>query len=72
MIKNSAVFGQRNARDHAAAQAQLDQITLQSTQAIGALREIAYNLWPYLLDCLGLTKALRSMLNKIADSSTLL
>ena len=70
MIKNSAVFGTRNARDLAAARAQMDQITQQSTQAIGEVREIAYNLRPYLLDRLGLTKALRSMLNKVADAST--
>ena len=35
------------------------------------MREIAYNLRPYLLDRLGLTKALRSMLHKIEDSSGL-
>ena len=71
MIKNSAVSGTRHARDLAAAQAQMEQITQQSTYAIGEVREIAYNLRPYLLDRLGLTKALRSMLHKIGDSSGL-
>ena len=71
MIKNSAVAGTRHTHDPAAAQAQLEQITQQSTHAIGEVREIAYNLRPYLLDRLGLTKALRSMLHKIADSSGL-
>ena len=70
MIKNSAVSGTRRTHDPAA-QAQMEQITQQSTHAIGEVREIAYNLRPYLLDRLGLTKALRSMLHKIADSSDL-
>ena len=71
MIKNSAVAGTHHAHDPAAAQAQMEQITQQSTHAIGEVREIAYNLRPYLLDRLGLTKALRSMLHKIKDSSGL-
>ncbi len=70
MIKNSAVAGTRRTHDPAA-QAQLEQITQQSTHAIGEVREIAYNLRPYLLDRLGLTKALRSMLHKIEVSSGL-
>ena len=71
MIKNSAVSGTRHAHDLAAAQTQLEHINQQSTHAIGEVREIAYNLRPYLLDRLGLTKALRSMLHKIEDSSGL-
>lgn len=68
MIKNSAVFGARTAADLGAAQEQLNRITQQSAQAIGEVREIAYNLRPYLLDRLGLTKAITSMLNKTVDT----
>ncbi|MCA1636850.1 MAG: histidine kinase [Acidobacteria bacterium] len=69
MIKNSAVFGEQAAADLPTAKEQLAQITAQSAHAISEVREIAYNLRPYLLDRLGLTKAIRSMLNKVADSS---
>ncbi|PZR71951.1 MAG: hypothetical protein DLM52_13805 [Chthoniobacterales bacterium] len=72
MIKNSAVFGARNASDLTATQSQLDQITQQSTHAISEVREIAYNLRPYLLDRFGLTKAINALLNKIAATGPLL
>lgn len=68
MIKNSAVFGAHVVSDLEAAKEQFANITAQSSQAISEVREIAYNLRPYLLDRLGLTKALKSMLHKVADS----
>lgn len=71
MIKNSALSGTHHARDLPAAQAHLERITEQSAHAIGEVREIAYNLRPYLLGRLGLTRALRSMLNKVASVSGL-
>ncbi len=69
MIKNSAVFAAHTASDLDSAKEQLNQITQQSAHAIGEVREIAYNLRPYLLDRLGLTKTITSMLNKVADTS---
>ena len=69
MIKNGAVFGAHAANDLETAKEQLAQISAQSAQAIGEVREIAYNLRPYLLDRLGLTKAITSMLNKVADAT---
>lgn len=71
MIKNSAVFGSQTAEDLSEAKEQLAEISTQSAQAISEVREIAYNLRPYLLDRLGLTKAISSLLNKIADTSSL-
>jgi signal transduction histidine kinase/ligand-binding sensor domain-containing protein len=68
MIKNSAVFGSQTAEDLPAAREQLAEISTQSAHAIAEVREIAYNLRPYLLDRLGLTKAIRSLLNKTADA----
>ncbi len=68
MIKNSAVFGSQTAEDLPAAKEQLAEISTQSAHAIAEVREIAYNLRPYLLDRLGLTKAIRSLLNKTADA----
>lgn len=71
MIKNSAVFGAQIVKNVEEAKAHLGKISEQSAQAISEIREISYNLRPYLLDRLGLTKAINSMLNKIADTTEL-
>lgn len=71
MIKNRAVFAVQNADDLKKAKDEFDQITEQSVFAINEVREISYNLRPYLLDRLGLTKALKSLFNKTAESSGL-
>lgn len=68
MIKNSAVFGSQTVDDLVTAKEHLTEISEQSALAISEVREIAYNLRPYLLERLGLTKAISSMLNKIADN----
>ena len=68
MIKNRAVFGAHTVSDLETAKEQFTSISAQSAHAISEVREIAHNLRPYLLDRLGLTKALRSMLNKVADT----
>ena len=71
MIKNSAVFGVQSIEDVPSAKQQLTEISMQTAHAIAEVREISYNLRPYLLDRLGLTKAIVSLLNKIADNSAL-
>jgi signal transduction histidine kinase/ligand-binding sensor domain-containing protein len=71
MIKNRAVFAVQNSDDLEKAKEELDQITDQSVFAINEVREISYNLRPYLLDRLGLTKALKSLFNKTAENSRL-
>jgi signal transduction histidine kinase len=47
---------------------QLDNIVAEATQAIDETKEIAYNLRPYQLDRLGLTKSIEEMVKKISDS----
>lgn len=71
MIKNTAVFGTNNSKNLETAKQQLEQISSQSAHAITEVREIAYNLRPYLLDRLGLTKAISSLLNKIAAANVI-
>ena len=66
MIKNRAAFGSQ-AENDAEAKEQLAAITSQTTQAIGEVREISYNLRPYLLETLGLTKAIRSLVKKVEE-----
>jgi len=67
MIKNRIVQSAENITDENTRQ-QLNLITAQTTQTIGEVREISYNLRPYLLENLGLTKAVKSLLNKIAET----
>ncbi len=67
IIKNQAVFSSQTANDLESAKEQFERISNQSAQAISEVREISYNLRPYLLDRLGLTKAVKSMLNKISE-----
>ncbi len=69
IIKNRALVGLNASVGNELTKEQFDQISTQSTQAIDEVKEIAYNLRPYLLDRLGLTKAIESMLNKVAGSS---
>lgn len=70
MIKNRAVLSAESSTDENTRK-QIDMITAQTTQTIGEVREISYALRPYLLDHLGLTKAVKSLLNKITETSEL-
>ena len=71
MIKNSAVYGSTTANSLSEAKEQLAEISGASAQAISEVREIAYNLRPYLVDRLGLTKAIIELLEKVEDSTGL-
>ena len=70
MIKNRAVLGAESVMDENARK-QLELITAQTAQTISEVREISYNLRPYLLDNLGLKKAILSLLNKITETGQL-
>ena len=70
IIKNRVVLSAESVVDEKVRR-QLELITAQTTQTIGEVREISYALRPYLLDNLGLTKAVDSLLDKIAETSKL-
>src|SRR5215510_16465041 len=69
LIKNSALLGLNNSDDHATTVTRMAEISETASQAIGEVREIAYNLRPYQLDRLGLTKAIEAILGKVSSSS---
>lgn len=69
IIKNRALIALTEAETMDDARDQLDQISSMSSQALDEVRQISYNLRPYQIDRLGLTKAIRSMLRKVGDSS---
>ncbi|HEY6334108.1 MAG TPA: two-component regulator propeller domain-containing protein [Blastocatellia bacterium] len=69
IIKNRALLGGSASTDLEAAKEQFELIAAQSTHAIDEAKDISYNLRPYLLDRLGLSQALESMIGKVADAS---
>jgi signal transduction histidine kinase/ligand-binding sensor domain-containing protein len=68
IIKNWALIGLKNGANP---KKQFDEISETASGAIDEVREIAYNLRPYHLDELGLTQAVRSMLDRVSKSSSI-
>ena len=66
IIKNRAMLGLNKRDDHERVAKELGSISESASQALDEVREITNNLRPQLLDRLGLTKAIESMLKKIA------
>ena len=69
VIKNRAVMALNGAGDPERARKQLDEISATASQSINEVRDIAYDLHPYQLDKLGLTKAIEEMLKRVSDAS---
>jgi signal transduction histidine kinase/ligand-binding sensor domain-containing protein len=69
VVRNRALLGLKDTALSTHARDQLDQISSVATQAINNVREISYDLRPYQLDRLGLTKAIASLASVVADSS---
>src|SRR6185436_1282747 len=68
VIKNRARLGLRENPDAEAMFDQLEVISTAASLALDEVKEISFNLRPYLLDKLGLTKTIESMLEKVFDS----
>jgi signal transduction histidine kinase/ligand-binding sensor domain-containing protein len=71
IIKNRALLSLNSPGDHERAAEQLGEIATAAAEAIDEVKEIAYNLRPYQLDRLGLTRALEAMLLRVAAPSGL-
>jgi ligand-binding sensor domain-containing protein/signal transduction histidine kinase len=69
IIKNSALLGLHMLQPQDRGKEQLDDISTTAAQAIEEVREISYNLRPYQLDDLGLTKAIEFIIAKVAAAS---
>ncbi len=66
VIKNRAMLGIKKGDDKERVAKELNNISESATQALEEVREITNNLRPQLLDRLGLTKAINSMLKKVS------
>ena len=71
IIKSRAALSLSQPENHEKAIEQMEEIAAAAVHAIDEVREIAYNLRPYQLDRLGLTKALETMLKKTVDSNVI-
>lgn len=71
IIKNRALLGLETCPDDQPTTKELQTISSISSQTIDEVREISYNLRPYQLDRLGLTKAIQSLINRIKESFNL-
>ncbi|HEY0766180.1 MAG TPA: two-component regulator propeller domain-containing protein [Pyrinomonadaceae bacterium] len=71
IIKSRAALSLSQPADHEKAIEQMEEISAAAVHAIEEVREIAYNLRPYQLDRLGLTRALETMLKKTVDSDVI-
>lgn len=68
IIKNSLEMS-RNTEDQAALQGKLSELSEITAQTIGEVREISSHLHPHILERLGLTKAIQSMINKAFENT---
>jgi ligand-binding sensor domain-containing protein/signal transduction histidine kinase len=71
VIKNRALLTRQTPEDHKRAFEQIDEIADAATHAIEEVREISYNLRPYHLDRLGLTRAIAAMLERVSKANGL-
>jgi len=71
IIKNRALLGLSAPEDTVELREQFEQISSITSQTLNEVREISYNLRPYQIDQLGLTKAISVMLKKVAQSAGL-
>ncbi|MGB2629026.1 MAG: two-component regulator propeller domain-containing protein [Candidatus Acidiferrum sp.] len=72
IIKNLALFAMRPRDTASKSEEELNayqEISEEASAAIGETREISYNLRPFQLDRLGLTKAIEAMARKISSGS---
>lgn len=68
IIKNRALLGVKSA-DNDFSKKQLTNISEGASSAIEEVRRISYNLHPYHLDSLGLTKAIRAIIDNLESST---
>jgi signal transduction histidine kinase len=69
ITKNKAVLGLKKTEDSNAIKNILNEISELSSDTLKDVRNISYNLHPHQISRLGMTKAIRSVINSIANSS---
>jgi signal transduction histidine kinase/ligand-binding sensor domain-containing protein len=69
VIKNRALLGLQNPTAEPPTVEQFNEISRMASQTLEEVRQISFNLRPYHLDRLGLTKALQTMITAVSSAS---
>ncbi len=69
VIKSLALISLNNGGSEAAGKDRSEEISAEASQALSQVREIAYNLRPYQLDRIGLTKAVEAVVKKASAAT---
>lgn len=69
VIKNQALLTMQSAKDESVIQQRLNDISEIASQAVEEVRQITHDLRPYQLDRLGLTHAIRAIIQRAAENS---
>ncbi len=70
VIKNLALVSLNNGKSDQAVRSQMEEISTEASHALGEVRGISYNLRPYQLDRLGLTKAIEAIVKQASAASS--
>ena len=71
VIRNLALIALRDATPQPAFRSHMEEISVTAAQTLSEVRKISYNLRPYQLDRLGLTKAITGILNQVSTATTI-
>ena len=71
VIKNLALISLSQARREHDSRLQMQEISEQASEALGEVKKISYNLRPYQLDRLGLTKAIQALVKQATMATTI-
>jgi signal transduction histidine kinase/ligand-binding sensor domain-containing protein len=71
VIKNLVLVSLNNGKSDEAVRSHMEEISAEASRALGEVREISYNLRPYQLDRIGLTKAIEAIVKKASGASSI-
>jgi len=71
VIRNLALISLRDVAPDHPFTSQMEEISATAAQALSEVRKISYNLRPYQLDRLGLTKAITGILQQVSTATTI-
>lgn len=71
VIKNLALISLNDGASEGAPRPHVEEISVEASHALNEVREISYNLRPYQLDRIGLTKAIEAIVKKASAASSI-
>jgi signal transduction histidine kinase/ligand-binding sensor domain-containing protein len=71
VIRNLALISLNDATSNGTSSPRMSEISAEASQALSEVREISYNLRPYQLDRIGLTKAIEAIIKKASGATAI-